>query len=133
MAGAVPIARGELKRQAEFDPDAAKAAQEMEKAGSATWVLLAGSICNLAIGSAMLLCSIGVLLRSNIARFSLIGISGLSIFVEFIDIIVKLVLGLFTEVPNALFSIGLLLLVTAFAGFAWVVLLIPKYGAEFRH
>ena len=132
MAGVVPIAHGELKRQAQFDPNAAKAAQDMEKAGTATWVLLAGSVVNLAIGSALLLCSIGVLLRSNIARFGLIGVSGLSIIVEFIDIIVKLVMGLFTSVPDAFISIALLLLVSTFAGFAWIVLLIPKYAAEFR-
>src|SRR5260370_32588158 len=133
LGGFVPVLQGELKRQGQNDPNAAKAAQDLEKAGTATWLILGESVFNLAIGSAMLLCSIGVLMRSNIARFGLIGVSGLSIFVEFIDIIVKLVMGLFTAPPDAFLSIASLLLVTAFAGFAWVVLLIPKHGAEFRH
>lgn len=132
MAGVVPIAHGELKRQAEFDPNAAQAAQEMEKAGTATWMLLAGSVLNLAVGSAMLLCSIGVLMRSNIARCGLVGVCALSIVVEFTDILAKLLLGLFADIPDAFLSVASLMVVTAFAGFAWIVLLIPRYADEFR-
>ena len=70
-------------------------------------------------------------MRSNMARFGLLGITALSIFVEFADIVAKLVMGLLTNVPDSMSTVLSLMLMGAFALYAWTILLIPKFGAEF--
>jgi hypothetical protein len=54
------------------------------------------------------------------------------IFIEFADIITKLALGLFTNVPESLESAAVLLVVIAFAFYAGIMLMVPKFAAEFH-
>jgi hypothetical protein len=133
LLGCLPILQPELKQQAQFDANAAKMAQDLDKVQSLIWLPITESVLNLGLGITVLLCSIGVLLRSNYARFGLLAIMVIWIFVEFADIITKLVLGLFTNVPEGLESAAILLVVIAFALYAGIILMIPKFAADFHH
>jgi hypothetical protein len=132
LIGCIPVLQPELKQQGQFDANAAKMAQDLDKVQSLIWLPITESVLNLGLGIIVLLCSIGVLMRSNYARFGLLGIMAIWIFIEFADIITKLALGLFTNVPESLESAAVLLVVIAFAFYAGIMLMVPKFAAEFH-
>lgn len=133
IIGCVPVMQPALKQQGQFDANAAKMAQDLDKVQSLVWLPITESVLNLGLGITVLLCGIGVLMRSNYARFGLLGLMAVWIFVEIADIIAKLVLGLFTNPADSLGSLATLMLVIAFAFYAAIMLLIPKFAAEFHH
>ena len=81
-------------------------------------------------GVLMLPAGIGVIRRSNWARFLMLGVAGFALFGELVALVAKAIVK-FTpgDFASGLFSVVLTL---AFAGFAYTVLLMPRFAREFR-
>ena len=116
---------------AQGDAQAAEAARNMRRAQTAGWLAIAEGILNLGIGAALMVGGICVLRRMNWARFLIIGVAGIAVVVELFDIILKLVLGLFDQPGDAIFSVLFFFVAIGFAGFAATALLLPASSKDF--
>jgi hypothetical protein len=126
----VPAIKNFADAVAPNDPDMAQAIQDLGQAEKGAWLFIAIGLLNIAVGSGLIGSGIGVLRRSNVARFILLGVALLNILADCIDIAGKLALDLL-DWDDAVTTPTSALLAVGFAVFAFLVLLLPRYAKEF--
>jgi hypothetical protein len=138
-ASGAPLIEQILKQQARQDPNAAEAAKKLGDGQIQTtaWVAVAEAIINIVLGFVMLAAGIGVIRRANWARIVTIGVAAMALMLEVIVLVFRavFVFGALNQVVvtpgDFVAQIATLLIVLAFAGFAGIVLLLPRYSREF--
>jgi hypothetical protein len=130
FAGFMPWLQQELARVAPQDPQAAQMAKDMEQLQSVGWLVIAESILSIVIGGGLIVAGIGVVRRSNLARWLTLGLAVVNVLSDFVDLLVKLVFGLFHAGDAASTAVSIVIAIS-FAVFAFVVLLNPRNAAEF--
>jgi hypothetical protein len=129
-ATTVPWLRDLMMEVAPRDPEVVQAHKELAQAQTAGWLLIAIGLLRVAVGTGLVGGGIGVLCRSNVARFIVLGVALLNVLGICIDTVATVAVNLFepgdlgTTIVAALFAL-------AFAAFVFVVLLIPKHAKEF--
>jgi hypothetical protein len=131
FTGFAPIMQKQLaKVGAQGDPKLAQAAKELERVQPAGWLMIALGIFNILCGTGLILGGIGVLLRSNIARFLTLALALILVLGRIADLATTFFMGLL-DGQGAATSIGGMLFGIAFAVFAGIVLLNPNNAKSF--
>ena len=112
---------------AQHDPDAAK---DLEQAHVSGWIELVKGLFFALVGLAFILCGIGVLFRSNLARYALLGVAAIAVVAECPFFVASAWLSLF-EACDAIYLVVSVLISAGFAVFAFIVLLPSKAAEEF--
>jgi hypothetical protein len=131
-AASVPWLKDFMVQMAPNDPNVAQAHQDLGQAQTASWVLMATGLLRIGVGVGLVGCGIGILRRSNIARFAVLAVAVFNLFALCIGDVAEFALGVF-EAEDAPMTVISALLAVSFAAFAFIVLLIPKHAREFAN